>query len=82
MKQQSLVAQRIVCESLLKKGGTLKVYITQKMLSDAKQLTQKTRRVKPQVKSVEKKQRISKEIKDVQAAEKVALESASKVAHV
>ena len=52
------------------------------MLSDAKQLTQKTRRVKPQVKSVEKKQRISKEIKDVQAAEKVALESASKVAHV
>ena len=54
------------------------------MLCDAKQLakTQKTRRVKPQVKSVEKKQRISKEIKDVQAAEKVALESASKVAHV
>ena len=38
MKQQSLVVQRIVCERLLKKGGTLKVYITQKMLSDAKQL--------------------------------------------
>ena len=63
MKEQFLVAQRIVLEGVLK-GGILKEDITKKKLSDVKnpggllkQLKQKTRNVKLLGKNLEKKER-------------------------
>ena len=90
LKEQSLVAQRMVYEGVRKEGGVLKADITPKMLKHFKEswryaeadAKENRKRQTDGDKRREDRKRLGKEIKEVKSAKKLALDSASKAASV
>ena len=90
MKENSLVAQRIVYGGVKKEGGVLQVNISKQMITDVKMAWRYARAAEEVNKEKqtagdatrERRKRVGKEIKNMIAAKKLAVEAASKAASV